>query len=65
MMRLLRRLRRDDRGAAVIETAFALPALILMMWMLVQAGLVFRAMITSDGIGGNTVSRNIRKPTPR
>jgi hypothetical protein len=22
-------------------------------------------MITSDGIGGNTVSRNIRKPTPR
>jgi Flp pilus assembly pilin Flp len=44
MMRLLRRLRRDDRGAAVIETAFALPALILMMWMLVQAGLVFRAM---------------------
>jgi hypothetical protein len=28
----------------VIETAFALPALVLMMWMIVQAGLVFRAM---------------------
>jgi len=44
MMRLLANLRRDDRGAAVIETAFALPALIVMMWMIVQAGLVFRAM---------------------
>lgn len=44
MMRLLGKLRRNDRGAAVIETAFALPALVLMMWMLVQAGLVFRAM---------------------
>lgn len=44
MMRLLVRLRRNDRGAAVIETAFALPALITMMWMLVQLGLVFRAM---------------------
>lgn len=44
MMRLLAKLRRDDRGAAVIETAFALPALVIMMWMIVQAGLVFRAM---------------------
>ena len=44
MMRLLAKLRRNDRGTAVIETAFALPALVLMMWMMVQAGLVFRAM---------------------
>ncbi|WP_294123589.1 TadE/TadG family type IV pilus assembly protein [Sphingomonas sp.] len=44
MTRLLAKLRRNDRGAAVIETAFALPALVLMMWMIVQAGLVFRAM---------------------
>ena len=44
MMHLVSKLRRDDRGAAVIETAFALPALVLMMWMIVQAGLVFRAM---------------------
>jgi len=43
-MRLISRLRRDDRGTAIIETAFALPALIVMMWMIVQAGLVFRAM---------------------
>ena len=44
MMRLLRKLRRDKRGAAVIEMAFALPALIIMMWVIIQLGLVFRAM---------------------
>ena len=43
-MKLLRTLRRDERGAAVIETAFALPCLIVMVWMVVQLGLVFRAM---------------------
>lgn len=37
-------LRRDSRGAAVIEMAFALPAFIIMLWMIVQLGLVFRAM---------------------
>jgi Flp pilus assembly protein TadG len=43
-MKLFRTLRRDERGAAVIETAFALPCLIIMVWMVVQLGLVFRAM---------------------
>ena len=43
-MRLLKQLRRDRRGAAVIEMAFALPALIVLMWMIVQLGLVYRAM---------------------
>lgn len=44
MMNRLLNLRRDARGAAVIEMAFALPALIVLMWMIVQCGLVFRAM---------------------
>jgi hypothetical protein len=44
MMRILKKLRRNERGAAVIEMAFALPMLIMMMWMIVQLGLVFRAM---------------------
>ena len=44
MMRPLRNLRRDKRGSAVIEMAFALPALIIMMWVIIQLGLVFRAM---------------------
>jgi Flp pilus assembly protein TadG len=43
-MTKLLRLRRDTRGAAVIEMAFALPAMIVMLWMIVQLGLVFRAM---------------------
>ncbi|HVF37160.1 MAG TPA: TadE family protein [Sphingomicrobium sp.] len=43
-MRRLLRLRRDTRGATVIEMAFALPAMIIMMWAIVQLGLVFRAM---------------------
>ena len=48
-MRILRKIRRgnlrnDRRGAAVIEMAFALPVLIVLMWMIVQLGLVFRAM---------------------
>lgn len=43
MMRL-NALRRDKRGAAVVEMAFALPAFIVMLWMVVQLGLVFRAL---------------------
>ena len=41
---MIRRLIRNEQGAAVIEMAFALPVLIIMMWALVQFGLVFRAM---------------------
>jgi len=64
-MRMLRKLRRNDRGAAIIETAFALPALVLMMWMLVQAGLVFRAMSgIQHGLGqGARLATLFPKPT--
>ena len=43
-MKRLLNLRADSRGAAVIEMAFALPAFIVMVWAIVQLGLVFRAM---------------------
>ncbi len=43
-MRRLLGIRRDKRGAAVIEMAFALPTMVIMMWAIVQLGLVFRAM---------------------
>lgn len=43
-MKLLRKISRNDDGAAVIEMAFALPVLIILLWMIVQLGLVFRAM---------------------
>ena len=43
-MTIFKRLRKDDRGAAVIEMAFALPILIMLIWMVIQLGMVFRAM---------------------
>ena len=43
-MKLLKKISRNDDGAAVIEMAFALPVLIILLWMIVQLGLVFRAM---------------------
>ena len=43
-MKILKRIKRDDSGAAVIEMAFALPILIMLIWMIIQLGLVLRAM---------------------
>jgi Flp pilus assembly pilin Flp len=43
MIRLVRKLRRDQSGATLIEMAFALPILIVIIWTLFQYGLVFRA----------------------
>jgi Flp pilus assembly pilin Flp len=39
-----RRLVRDDSGVAAIEMAFALPILLAMIWMIVQLGMVYRAV---------------------
>ena len=39
----IRKLIRSEQGAAVIEMAFALPIVILFIWVIVQLGLVFRA----------------------
>ena len=41
---MIRRLTKNQTGSATVEMAFALPALIVMLWMIVQLGLVFRAM---------------------
>jgi Flp pilus assembly protein TadG len=47
-----RRLLHDQRGTAAIETAFALPVLIVMIWMLIQLGLVYRALAgIQQGLG--------------
>lgn len=43
-MRSPRLLRRDERGAAVIEMAFALPILVVMIWSFVQLAQIYRAM---------------------
>ena len=43
-MKLVSRLQRAEKGAAVIELAFALPVLVVMLWMLVQLAQVYRAV---------------------
>lgn len=43
-MRLPARIALNERGAAAIEMAFALPVLVLMIWMFVQLGQVYQAM---------------------
>lgn len=35
---------RDDKGAAVIEMALAIPILLELLWIVFQGGLIFRAM---------------------
>ena len=42
MMRF--RLSRDERGAAAVEMAFAIPVLIVMIWAFVQLAQVYRAV---------------------
>lgn len=43
-MKQLKRLSHNEDGVAVIEMAFALPILVMLLWMMIQLGLVFRAM---------------------
>lgn len=35
---------RDESGAAAVETAFALPVIIVMIWMMLQLAMVYRAV---------------------
>lgn len=42
-MKMLQLLRRDDRGAAAIEMAIALPVLVSMIYGLFQVGLLYQA----------------------
>lgn len=44
LLQTLRRLRKDQRGATVIEFAFAFPALIVLIYGIAQLGMVYRAM---------------------
>ena len=62
-MKLLR-LKRDEQGVAVIEMAFGLPILILMLWMLVQLGQVFRAMSGIQHALGEGARLATLYPTP-
>jgi len=51
-MKLRRRIIRDQDGVATIEMAFALPVLIVMIWMFVQLAQVYRALAgIQQGLG--------------
>ena len=43
-MKLRPQISRDDRGAAAVEMAFALPILVVMLWAFVQLAQVYRAV---------------------
>ena len=43
-MTLLHRLSREEEGASTIEMAFALPTMIVMIWCVLQLGIMFQAM---------------------
>ena len=43
-MTITRRILRNDKGVATIEMAFALPVLIVMIWMFVQFAQMYRAL---------------------
>jgi Flp pilus assembly pilin Flp len=40
----LRRLLRDERGATIVEFAFAFPALVVLIYCVAQLGMIYRAM---------------------
>jgi TadE-like protein len=55
---------RNENGATVIEMAFALPILIMLIWMIVQLGLVFRAMSGIQHALGEGARTATLWPTP-
>ena len=64
MRRALRRLTGDDRGAAAIEMAFVLPIFLVMLWMVVQMGLVMRAVAGMQHALGEGARLTVVYPTP-
>ena len=51
-MRITRRIVSDQKGVAAIESAFALPILIIWIWMFVQLAQVYRALAgIQQGLG--------------
>jgi hypothetical protein len=63
-MMTVRRLRSNERGVTAIETAFAMPVLVVMLWMLVQLGQVYRAMSGIQHALGEGARLATLYPTP-
>jgi len=63
-MKLIRRIRNDEKGVAVIEMAFALPILITMIWIFVQLAQVYRAVAGIQQALGEGARLATLWPTP-
>ncbi|GAA4026721.1 hypothetical protein GCM10022281_01690 [Sphingomonas rosea] len=63
-MNLLRKLRRDEGAATVIEFAVALPTLVVMLFMIYQMGLLFRANSGIQHALGQGARQATLWPTP-
>jgi Flp pilus assembly protein TadG len=63
-MKTLLKLRDDDTGAALIETAFALPVFIALVWAIIQFGMVFRANAGIQNALGEGARYATLFPTP-
>lgn len=62
--RFIKRLGRREEGAAAIELAFALPIFIILLWMVVQMGLVMRAVAGMQHALGEGARLATIYPTP-
>lgn len=63
-MMMKRNLRRDDRGAAMIEFAIAIPVLVSFIWGIFQIGLIFQANAGMQHALGEAARYATIWPTP-
>lgn len=64
MIRLPKKLRKDERGAAIIEFALILPFLVVFIWGIVQIGLLFQAYAGMQNALGEAARYATIYPTP-
>lgn len=58
------RILREEKGAAAIEMALVLPVFVMMLWMVIQMGLVFRAVAGMQHALGQGARMATIFPTP-
>jgi Flp pilus assembly protein TadG len=63
-MKTFSKLRNDEGGAAMVEMAFALPIFLMLIWMVVQLGLVYRANAGIQNALGEGARYATLFPTP-
>jgi Flp pilus assembly protein TadG len=63
-MKLIRNLRRDDRGASAVEFALAVPVLIVFVYGIFMVGLIFQANAGLQHALGEAARHATLYPTP-